>query len=349
MSASPQPVRFGVIGPNHPHIFEMTELLLHAGAEMVGFYAVEDDLAAAYVQRFPDARRLRSEAEILEDPSIELVASAAIPDQRGPLGIRAMQHGKNFVSDKPAFTSLDVLAEARRVQRDTGRIYSIDFGERLHNRAMVKAGELVAAGAIGRVLQTIGMGPHRLNAHTRPAWYPFSRERNGGILTDIGSHQADHFLFFTGSTTAEVVASQVGNLAHPERPEFEDFGDALVRGNGGSGYFRVDWFTPDGLGAWGDGRLTILGADGFIEVRKNIDIGGRPGSGHVFLVDQRSTQYVDCANVELPHFQRLLDDVRNRIETSMPQAHAFLAAELALRAELQAQRIGQRAAAVAHA
>jgi predicted dehydrogenase len=312
---------------------------VQAGAELVGFYAIEDDLAAAYVQRFPNARRLRSEAEILEDPSIQLVASAAISDERGPLGIRVMRVGKDFVSDKPAFTSLDVLAEARRAQRETGRIYNIDFGERLRNRAMIKAGELVAAGAIGRVLQTIGMGPHRLNAATRPAWYPFSRERNGGILTDIGSHQADHFLFFTGSTTAEVVASQVGNLAHPERPEFEDFGDAMVRGNGGAGYFRVDWFTPDGLAAWGDGRLTILGTDGFIEVRKNVDLAGRPGASHVFLVDQRSTTYVDCADVELPHFRLLLDDVRNRTETSMPQAHAFLAAELALRAELQAQRI----------
>jgi predicted dehydrogenase len=338
MPSSPAPVRFGVIGLNHNHIFEMTELLLEAGAELVGFYAIEDDLAAAYVQRFPDARRLRREAEILENPSIQLVASAAISDERGPLGIRVMGAGKDFVSDKPAFTSLDVLAEARRVQRETERIFSVDFGERLRNGAMVKAAELVAAGAIGRVLQTIGMGPHRLNVRTRPAWF-FSRDRSGGILTDIGSHQADHFLFFTGSTTAEVVASQVGNLDHPETPELEDFGDALVRGNGGTGYFRVDWFTPDGLAAWGDGRLTILGTDGFIEVRKNIDIAGRPGAGHVFLVDPRSTQYVDCADVELPHFRLLLDDVRNRTETSMPQAHAFLAAELALRAELQAQRL----------
>jgi predicted dehydrogenase len=344
MPSSPTPVRFGVIGLNHAHIFEMTELLLQADAQMVGFYAVEDDLAAAYVQRFPIARRLRSEAEILEDPSIQLVASAAISDERGPLGIRTMRHGKDFVSDKPAFTSLDVLGEARRVQRETGRIFSIDFGERLRNRAMVKAAELVAAGAIGRVLQTIGMGPHRLNAHTRPAWF-YSRERSGGILTDIGSHQADHFLFFTGSTAAEVVASQVGNLAHHETPEFEDFGDAMVRGNNGSGYFRLDWFTPNGLDAWGDGRLTILGTDGFIEVRKNLDIAGRSGDGHVFLVDQHSTQYVDCSNVELFYSQRLLDDVRNRTETSMPQAHAFLAAELALRAELQAERIGPRLAA----
>src|SRR5258708_23072267 len=234
MPASPAPVRFGVIGLNHNHVFEMTELLLRAGAELVGFYAIEDDLAAAYVQRFPAARQLRNEAEVLEDPHIQLVASAAISNERGPLGIRAMRHGKDFVSDKPAFTSLEVLAEARGGQHETGRIYSIDFGERLRNQAMVKAAELVAAGAIGRVLQTIGMGPHRLNAHTRPAWF-YSRERSGGILTDIGSHQADHFLFFTGSTSAEVVAAQIGNLAQPACPAFEEFGGPLRRGPRGGG------------------------------------------------------------------------------------------------------------------
>jgi predicted dehydrogenase len=337
-------VRFGVIGVNHDHIYGITEMLLAAGAQSVGFCAPEDDLAAAYASRFPAARRVSSEAEILEDPAVELVATAGISDERGPLGIRVMRHGKDFVTDKPAFTDLDVLEEARRVQRETGRIYAVDYSERTRNRALVKAAELVAAGAIGQVLQTVGLGPHRLGAHQRPNWF-FQRARYGGILTDIAAHQADHFLHFTGSTTFEVVASQVGNLAHPETPELEDFGDALVRGNGGTGYFRVDWFTPNGLDAWGDGRFTIMGTDGFIEVRKNLDIAGRPGPGHVFLVDQRSTQYVDCANVEMPYGRLLLEDVRNRTETSMRQAHAFLAAELALRAELQAQRVSPPAVA----
>jgi predicted dehydrogenase len=334
----PETVRFAVIGINHDHINDMTGLLLEAGAYHAGFFAVEDDLAAAYSDRFPGARRINDQRRILDDESIHLVASAAIPDERGPLGISVMKHGKDFLSDKPGFTSLDVLERARRVQRETGCIYSIDFGERLRNPAMVKAAELVTAGAVGRVIQTVGLGPHRLNAHRRPAWH-WSRERGGGILNDIGSHQADHFLFFTGSTAFEVVASQVANMAHPEHPEFEDFGDALVRGNRGTGYFRLDWFTPDGLRVFGDGRLSILGTDGFIEVRKNIDLAGRPGPGHVFLVDQRSTQYVDCSDVEMPYGRLLLDDVRNRTETAMPQAHAFLTAELALRAELQAARI----------
>src|SRR6266851_3798098 len=338
------PVRFGVIGLNHAHINDMTALLLEAGAELVAFFAEEDDLAAEYASRYSSPRRAGSKAEILEDASIHLIASAAISDERGPLGIASMRYGKDFMSDKPAFTSLEQLEEARRVQRETGRIYSVDYSERLRNRAMVRATALVAAGAIGRVLQTIGLGPHRLGAHTRPAWF-YQRQRYGGIITDIGAHQADHFLHFTGSTSCEVVASQIGNLAHPETPELEDFGDALVRGNGGTGYFRVDWFTPDGLDSWGDGRVTIVGTSGFIEVRKNIDLAGRLGTGHLFLVNQHSTEYVDCTHVNMPYGQQLLDDVRNRTQTAMPQAHAFLAAELALRCELQAQRIGPRAVA----
>ena len=176
-----------------------------------------------------------------------------------------------------------------RVVAETGRIYSIVYSERFENRATVRAGELVKAGAIGRVVQTIGLGPHRINIPSRPEWF-FHKARYGGILCDIASHQADQFLFFTGSTTAEVVASQVGNVHYRQYPEFEDFGDMMVRGNGGTGYIRVDWFTPDGLPTWGDGRLTVLGTDGFIEVRKNVDIAGRPGGSHLFISDTDSTR-----------------------------------------------------------
>jgi predicted dehydrogenase len=338
------PVRFGVIGINHNHIYGMTSQLLEAGAELVSFFAQEDDLAAEYTRRFPQARRARGANEILEDDGIALVASAAISDERAAVGIAAMGHGKDYLSDKPGFTSLEQLAEARQAQRQTGRIYSICYSERFQNRATVRAGELVHAGAIGRPLQTVGLGPHRLNAPSRPAWF-FERKRYGGILADIGSHQADQFLFFTGSTSAEVVASQVANFAHPQYPGLEDFGDMLLRGDGGAGYVRVDWFTPDGLSTWGDGRLTILGTDGFIELRKYLDIGGRSGGDHLFLVDQHETRYVDCSKVELPFGRQLLDDIRHRTETAMPQAHAFLASELALKAELQATRAQQQTVA----
>jgi predicted dehydrogenase len=331
-----KPIRFGVIGLNHNHIYGMTDLLLNAGGELDLFFAKEPELIADFESRYPQAHRARSADEVLDSSAIDLIASASIPDERAPLGIAVMRHGKDYLSDKPGFTSLEQLAEARAAQRETRRIYSICYSERFQNRATVRAGELVKSGAIGRPLQTVGLGPHRLNAPSRPAWF-FEHDRYGGILTDIGSHQADQFLFFTGSTSAEVVASQVANFAHPEYPGLEDFGDMLLRGDGGCGYVRVDWFTPDGLGSWGDGRLTILGTDGFIELRKNIDIGGRPGGDHLFLADKQSTRYIDCHEGDLPFGPQLLADVRNRTETAMTQAHAFLASELALRAQAMAQ------------
>ncbi len=338
-------MRFGVIGLNHNHIYGMTDLLLDAGAELAAFFAPEPELVAEFARRYPQAPRARSAEEILESSSIQLIASASIPDERAGLGVSTMRHGKDYLVDKPGFTTLDQLAQARAVQRETGRIYSVCYSERFQNRATVRAGELVQSGAIGRPIQTIGLGPHRLNAPTRPPWF-FQRSRYGGILTDIGSHQADQFLFFTGSTSAEVVAAQVANVAHPEYPELEDFGDMMLRGDAGRGYIRVDWFTPDGLGTWGDGRLTILGTDGFIELRKYIDLAGRPGGDHLFLVDKTQTRYMDCGSTELPFGPQLLDDIRQRTETAMSQAHAFLASELALKAQAMA-RAGQPQAVAA--
>lgn len=331
------PVRFAAVGLNHPHIYGQVDLLLRAGAELAAFFAAEADLAAAFGSRYPDARQAGSYDEILQDASVDLIVTAAIPNERAGIGIAAMRHGKDVMSDKPAWTTLDQLAEARRVQAETGRIYSVCYSERFENAATIRAGELVKAGAIGRVVQTIGLGPHRANLANRPPWF-FRREQYGGILADIAAHQADQFLFFTGSTSFEIVAAQAANINHPDHPELEDFGDALVRGDGGMGYMRVDWFTPDGLATWGDTRLTVLGTEGYIEVRKNIDIAGRTGSNHLFLVDHTGTHYVPSEGVELSYGRLLLDDVRNRTETAMPQAHAFLASELALRAQEAARR-----------
>jgi predicted dehydrogenase len=331
-------IRFAVIGINHSHIYGQVGAVLRGGGELAAVYAREPDLLDAFVKRFPQARRARSEAEILEDGKIQLVLSAAIPDERAPIGIRVMKHGKDYMADKPGITTLGQLAEVRRVQAETRRIYSIMYSERFENRATVKAGELAAAGAIGRVVQTIGLGPHRMTPKSRPAWF-FDRERYGGILCDIASHQADQFLYFTGSTRAEVVAAQVGNVHHPQYAAFEDFGDVTLRGDRGTGYIRVDWFTPDGLATWGDGRLTILGTAGFMEVRKNIDIAGRPGANHLFLADGKETRHIDCAGVALPYGEQLVSDVVNRTETAMPQAHCFLATELMLKAQHQAHRL----------
>jgi len=330
-------IMFSVIGINHNHIYSQVDSVIRGGGQLVSFHGKEDDLAGPFLKKYPQAKRVNDEKEILEDKSIHLVLSSIIPSERAPLGIRVMQHGKDYMSDKPGITSLEQLAEARRVQKQTGRIYSIMYSERFENKATVKAGELVKAGAIGKVIQTIGLGPHRMNTATRPQWF-FDKKYFGGIITDIGSHQFDQFLYFTGSTKADIVSSQVGNVAHPQYPLFEDFGDVTMHGNGGTGYVRVDWFTPDGLSSWGDGRLTILGTEGFIEIRKNVDIGGRAGGNHLFIVNGKETQYIDCSNVNLPYGEQLVNDVLNRTETAMTQEHCFLATELALKAQKQARK-----------
>ena len=333
----PARIRFAAIGLNHGHINGQVEVVQSGGGELVAFFAKEPDLAAAFGKRYPGARLARSEREILEDPAIPLVVSAAIPNERAPLAVAAMRNGKDVMLDKPGATTLEQLAELRRVQADTKRIVAVLIG-RHESRTAARAGELVQAGAIGRVIQVIALAPHRINAKTRPAWF-FERKRYGGILCDLATHSVDEFLAYTKSTDAEVVAAQVGNMHHPQFPELEDFGDVMLRGGGGTAYIRVDWFTPDGLPTWGDGRVTILGTDGYIELRKNLDIAGRPGGNHLFLVDAKETRYVDCRDVTLNYGRRLVDDVLNRTETSNPQAQTFLAMRVTLEAQRQARRL----------
>ena len=336
-SAAIAQIKFSVIGLNHGHIYSQVEAVTEGGGQLVSFYAKEPELVAAFAKRYPGARLARNQQEILEDKSIQLILSAAIPDERAPLGIQVMLHGKDFMVDKPGITSLQQLTDVRKVQKETGRIYSINT-ERFESQSLVKAGDLVKAGAIGKVIQTVGLGPHQMNPSKRPEWF-FDPQRFGGIICDIGSHQFDQYLFFTGTTKVEVVAAHIGNMNNPQYPQFQDFGDVVLHGNGGMGYLRVDWFSPDGLKTWGDGRLNILGTDGYIEIRKNIDIAGRAGKNHLFLVNQKEKRYIDCSEVTLPYGQQLVYDVLNRTETAMSQEYCFMVAELGLVAQQKAQKI----------
>ncbi|CAN5792473.1 Gfo/Idh/MocA family oxidoreductase [soil metagenome] len=330
-------IRFAVIGLDHNHIYSMTAAVIRGGGELVWVYATDAKQLAAFQKLFPSAKLARSEAEILEDKSIQLIAGAPIPDLRAPLGIRAMKAGKDYLGDKPAITTLKQLADVRATVRATGRKFAIMYSERLEVPAAIKAGELIEQGTIGRVIQTINIAPHQVNPASRPDWF-WDKARYGGILTDIGSHQAEQFLFFTKSNRAEVVASQTGNINHPDKPLFEDFGDMTMRGNGGTGYLRVDWFTPKGLGTWGDGRLFVLGTEGYIELRKYADPTGRPGGNHLFVVDGKSARYMDCSKVYLPFGPQFVTDIVERTSIAQDQEQALLAAELVLKAQKNATR-----------
>jgi predicted dehydrogenase len=335
-----RPIKFAAVGLDHRHIYEMVGRLIQHGAECVGWWTEgEPQPLAGFLGRYPGIPRVADKRQLLEDPHVMLIVSAAIPADRASIAIEAMRHGKDVMVDKPGCTAAGQLAELRRVVAETGRIWSVNYSERFEVAAVTRAIELVASGAIGQVVQTVGLGPHRLNRHLRPAWF-FKRDRYGGILCDIGCHQIEQYLTFTGSTDAELVAASVGNFANPDDPGLEDFGDILLRNDRAQGYMRVDWYTPDGLANWGDGRLTILGTEGYIELRKYVDIAGRTGVDHLFLVDRKETRYVDCRDAGLPYYPNLMADVVDRTERAMPQAHCFKVMELAIRAEAMATRRG---------
>ena len=328
---------FAAVALDHGHIDGMTNGLLEAGATLKYVYDPDPAKVQAFQKRFPGVRAAESEDEVLSDPEVKLVAGAAVTSERCALGLRVMDAGKDYFTDKAPFTTLGQLASARRKVAETGRKYMVYYSERLHVESAVYAGQLIEQGAIGKVIQVLGLGPHRLNAPSRPDWF-FIKEKYGGILCDIGSHQIEQFLFYAGETDATVVRSQIGNYAHPQYPELDDFGDAMLVGaNGATQYFRVDWFTPDGLGTWGDGRTIILGTDRYIELRKYIDVGTDNGSNQVILVNGEREQKCSVAGqVGYPFFGQLILDCINRTENAMTQAHAFKAAELCLQAQAQA-------------
>lgn len=335
-------MRFAAIGLDHRHIFHMVGGLIEAGATCVGFDPATSDerVLAGFRERFP-ALVPRDREALLDDPGIDLITCAAIPRDRAAIAIRAMEVGKDVMVDKPGVTDFDQLAAVEAAVTRTGRIFSICFSERFVVPATIVAGKLIADGAIGRVIQTVGLGPHRLNRGIRPGWF-FDTATYGGILTDIASHQIDQFLHFTGSTEAQIVTSAVGHFGADDLPDFEDFGEILLRSDRAGGYIRCDWFTADGLPTWGDGRLTLLGTEGTIELRKYVDIAGRPGTDHVFIVDRSGTRHIDAYSEPLTYFRDLVADVGARSETAMRQSHVFTVCRLALEAQAQAVRLSTR-------
>lgn len=342
----PEPVvgpgefRFAAMSLDHGHIYGQCNGLLEAGGELVKVFDPDPAKVETFLGAFPGTPVASCREEILDDESIKLVTAAAVPNLRGPLGCEVMKHGKDYFTDKTPFTTLDQLTEAKKVVAETGRKYYVYFSERLHVECAVYAGQLIEQGVIGDVLQVTGMGPHRLGKSGRPDWF-FEKEKYGGIICDIGSHQFEQYLHFSGATDATVSMARVANYANPDKPELEDFGDCALTGNNGtSNYIRIDWFTPAGLSAWGDGRLFIMGTKGTIELRKYTDVAHDYGQDQLYLVDGEGEQRIDCqGKVGYPFFGAFVLDCLNGTENSMTQDHVFKAAELCLVAQEQAVKI----------
>ncbi len=333
---------FAAIGLDHGHIRGMTNGLLEAGATLKWVYDPDPKKAESFRKAY-DATGVRvaeREEQVLDDPEVRLVAAACVTSERAALGIRVMKSGKDYFVDKAPLTTLEQLKAVKEAVRETGKKYMVSYSERLQSESAIYAGELIHQGAIGKVIQVLGMGPHRLNAPSRPDWF-FRKKYYGGILCDIGSHQIEQFLYYTGARDATVVNSEIGNYNHPEYPELDDFGDAtLVGDNGAMGYFRVDWFTPDGLSSWGDGRTFILGTEGYIELRKNVNVAREKTGNHVFLVDKDGEHYINAkGKTGFPYFGQLILDCIHRTENAMTQEHALKAAELSVKAQMLARKV----------
>lgn len=333
---------------DHGHIYGQVNGLLGAGATLTKVYDPDPTRVAAFCKAFPQVSAVESFDELLTDQEVQLIAAAAIPDQRAGIGARVLDADKHYFTDKSPFTTLTQLAAIKEKVAETGKRYLVYYSERVHNEAAWHAGEMVAQGAVGDVIQVLNIAPHRLSADTRPDWF-FQKQRYGGIITDIGSHQVEQFLTYAGAVDAQINFAAVRNHANPDTPELEDFGEfslAGVRADSGPGadavtetqrpsfYSRIDWYTPTGSPVWGDGRTFILGTQGSIEVRKYMDVAHSAPASKVYYTGTEGVEEIDCLNkVGFPFFGQMILDVLNTTEQAMSQAHIFKAAEISLRAQ----------------
>jgi predicted dehydrogenase len=328
--------RFAAIGLDHRHIYDLTAGLLAAGAQCVGHDPESSDqrVLAGFRKRFPDVPSVE-QGRLLDDKSIDFIVLAAIPRDRAAIAIEAMRRGKDVMVDKPGVTTSDQLAAIEAAVRETGRIWSMALG-RLTSSAVQVALQVARSGELGRLVSLTSLAPHRLNRALRPAWF-FDRAAYGGIITDIGVHSIDQFLAFADVSDATIAAATIGCFG-TEPPGFEDFAEVTLRGGGMTGTMRLDWFTPDGLADWGDGRLFLTGTEGTLELRKNLDLEGRAGGNHMFVTNRKQTRYVDASTHPVTYYQDFLADVRDRSGTTMDRGRVFAACRLALQCQGTAER-----------
>jgi predicted dehydrogenase len=350
-----------VVGADHMHLFEIVDRLVKAGAETVA-HTADGALVETYAGWQTESVE-RSYDEILADDTIDLVVTAAVPNRRAAIALAAIEAGKHVITDKPGLTTMDQLDAIRAAVADRpGRPWTVLFTERFENRAINEAVRLARSGAVGTVVHVVGAGPHTMWAKRRPDWF-WDPDATGGILVDIGSHQVDQLLAITGATAADVsvVASMVGNVASPAHPAMQDIGSmtlACLFGSGperpegqqaasrsGSvvGDHRLDYLTAKGLGTWGDCRLTIVGTEGTIEARANIDVAGLDGAEHLIVVDGDGTRRVDISGVVVDWAELALADLVDGGERLMTQQHAIDVTDVCLRAQAAARPWGDAA------
>lgn len=328
---------FSVCGLDHGHIFGMVNGLLEAGAKLCRVYDPDNEKVQDFVKSYPQAVPAQSEKDVLEDSSVSLIASAVKPCLRADFAVRTMKSGKHVFVDKPGFLTFEELESIRDTRDRTGKKFYIYFSERIHVEGSICAEELCRSGAVGKILNITILAPHRLNPKTRPDWF-WEKKQNGSIIQDIGCHQIEQFLTFSGSRTAIVARSSMANWNNPEHENFYDYGDCyLVGDNGATCFFKVDWFTPDGMGAWGDGRLFITGTKGCIEVRKYLDVAQSPESDHVYFTDAEGEHLIKAkGKYGFDYFGKIIRDCIDGTDSAIDPEITFEAMKIAIEAAGQA-------------
>ena len=335
MKEKPGP-RFAAIGLDHRHVYDLTAGLLAAGAVCVGHDPETSDprVLAGFRKRFPNIPAVARD-RLLDDPSIDFIVLCSVPRDRAAVAIEAMRRGKDVMVDKPGVTTAALLAEVEAAVRETGRIWSIVMG-RLTSASVQAALGVVRSGELGHLVSLTSLAPHRLNRALRPDWF-FERDAYGGIINDIGVHSIDQFLAFAGASDATIGASTIGCFG-TSPPGFEDFAEITLRSATMTGTMRMDWFTPDGLPDWGDGRLFLVGTEGTLELRKNLDIEGRAGGDHLLVANRNRTRHQDCSELQVTYYRDFLDDVRDRTGRMLDGGRVFSVCRLALRCQSDAVR-----------
>jgi len=335
--------RIALVGADHNHLYEIIDRLVKAGASAVAHTA-----EGQFVEHYSGWQASSAEAsidDILADDTIDLIVTAAIPNRRASIALAAIEAGKHVISDKPGLTTTDQLDAVRAaIAGRPGRPWTVLFTERFENRAINEAVRLAKSGAVGTVVHVVGAGPHTMWAKRRPDWF-WDPDATGGILVDVGSHQVDQFMSITGAVAADVsiVSSMVGNVASADHPAMQDIGSMTLAAGAVVGDHRLDYLTARGLGTWGDCRLMIVGTEGTIEARANVDVAGADGAEHLIVVDADGTRRVDISGVVVDWAEHALADLADGGERLMTQQHAIDVTDVCLRAQAAAGPWGSAA------
>ncbi|TMV51388.1 Gfo/Idh/MocA family oxidoreductase [Paenibacillus mesophilus] len=254
--------RFAIIGCRHGHIQSFIKDMLDKGHTCAGIYDAEDwKLARQYAERFqiPLVERM----EELLTPSVHIVGSSAVNNEKIDLIEACERGGQHILLDKPAVTDRSGLRRLEAVA-ERGKI---QIGLMLPKRfwgLLTALKREIEAGAIGGLVHIYVSSPHKLVPTSRDAWH-FSKERNGGVLIDLLIHDMDLLRWLTGKEIA-MTQSVMSKSILPEYPDFYDAASVqVVMEDGTSAQLYADWHTPANNKDGRFSRIVITGTEGYAE------------------------------------------------------------------------------------